>query len=180
MFTHAHAAASRKAVLVFVAVLGLYAQAFGIHLSANSTGHIIKDHGALHGSDVHSVNDFYDEWLSHVLGHVALILLTAFLYVRHASEASVDHSGPDAASLARIRRAGIAHGVTCFVFTVESGTAWMGFPWMIALQLIAGLRPRPPLHHFFLAHTRTTLVLLVAWAVYFWPAFPEFSDLRKF
>ena len=61
---------SRSENLLFLVLAVLWADGHGMHLAANSIGHLLKD---LAGSDVYTLTDFYDEVLSHYLWHFAVV-----------------------------------------------------------------------------------------------------------
>ncbi len=170
---------TRTAALLLV-LAALWTLGQGMHLAANSIGHLTR---ATPASDVHRLVNFFDEQLGHVLWHGATFALTTLLLAREALHGPMPASAPDApgprSAGARLPIAALLHGLTLFVIVVEGQTAWMGVPFAVGVALY-GLRAgrrvrgeRPILRFFSLAYG-TACVLFAAWGFY-WRGLPEFS-----
>jgi hypothetical protein len=164
--------AETVAFLVFSA---LWVEGQGMHLGANSIGHLI---GQFEGSDAQLLTHFYDEVLGHYLWHIGMVALTALLVWRQMAN-------PLASALASVRAeviSAIIYGFVYFIIVIEAGTVPLGLPFALILAL-AGLLSqrrgdlrRQPLTLFFAAAHALALVLFLIWFVRF-GGFPQFSEL---
>ena len=57
-------------IIVFFVLAAFWAEGQGMHLSANSIGHLLK---GMENSDIYKLTYFYDEVLSHYLWHFGII-----------------------------------------------------------------------------------------------------------
>lgn len=158
--------------IVFLVLATFWVAGQGMHLTANSIGHLLKE---MKSSDVYTLTKFYDEVLSHYFWHFGLVGLSALLIYRQWQHPFVgERSGLALATLA-----GFIHGFSYFVTVVEARTAPLGVPFAILVTvftLVWGrkkLREQPLLAFFFAAHLVAT-ILFAGWAVY-WGGLPEFS-----
>ena len=160
--------------LVFLVLAALWVQGQGMHLAANSIGHLLED---MAGSDASILTSFYDEVLSHYMWHLGVVGLSALLLIRQwQNPFTGERSSPGIVVLA-----GIIHGLTFFVIVVEGGTALLGIPFAITVT-IAGLvwgrlkLRQQPLLLFFLVSYVVALLFFAGWGIY-WGGLPEFSEL---
>lgn len=165
---------SQKEILVFLVLAALWVEGQGMHLVANSIGHLAQ---ALAGSDVETLTHFYDEVLSHYLWHLGLVGLSALLIYRQWKNPFVDQRSGLGFEIA----AGIIHGFNYFLTIVEAATTPLGVPFAIAVVLFTlvwgrqRLRQQPVLAFFFVAYLVACLFFL-GWGLY-WGGLPEFSKV---
>lgn len=167
-------AVTAREIVVFVLIAALWAQGQGMHLAANSIGHLLK---GMETSEAYALTHFYDEVLSHVLWHLAIIGMVVLMLWRQWRYPLRDMH----ASVVALLVAALIYGFTTFVTTVEAGTVLIGLPFSIAVVAFGAWRGRgrwreQPLLVFFAASYLLALVLLVAWGVY-WRGFPQFSEI---
>lgn len=165
---------SQKEMLIFLVLAAMWVEGQGMHLVANSIGHLTQ---ALAGSDVETLTHFYDEVLSHYLWHVGLVGLSALLIYRQwKNPFTQQRSG-----LGFEITAGIIHGFNYFLTIVEAATTPLGVPFALAVvifTLVWGrgrLRQQPVLAFFFVAYLVACLFFL-GWGLY-WGGLPEFSKV---
>jgi hypothetical protein len=155
---------NRKETIVFLLLAVLWVDGHGMHLSANSIGHLLE---SMKGSDVYKLTYFYDESLSHYLWHLGVLGLSVLLLYRQWWHPFVGEQGGVAWGVA----AGIFYGITFFLTTLEGNTLPMGIPFAAALTvwvLVRGrahLKEQPLLFFFFVGHL-VTLLALVSWFIY--------------
>lgn len=116
-------AAGLRAGVPFVLLSALWVEGQGLHLGANSIGHLLEGASA---SAAFTLTYFYDEVLSHYLWQLGIIGLSALL-VLHAWRTPPGvpfRLGLPAA-------AGALHGFTFFLIVVEGGTAPLGVPFAL-------------------------------------------------
>lgn len=160
--------------LAFMVLAAFWVQGQGMHLAANSIGHLLED---MTGSDATILTSFYDEVLSHYFWHLGVLGLSALLLIRQWQNPFTD----ERASLGLLLLAGIIHGLTFFVIVIEGGTALLGIPFaliVVVLGLVWGrnkLREQPLLF-FFLVSYIVAMLFFVGWGLY-WGGLPEFSEL---
>ncbi len=70
---------SLKENLIFLFIAAFWVVGHGMHLSANSIGHLLE---GTEGSDVYNLAYFYDEILSHYLWHFGIVGLSALVIFR--------------------------------------------------------------------------------------------------
>jgi hypothetical protein len=163
---------SGVSVLLFLALLGIWAEGQGMHLAANSIGHLLED---MHGSEAGQLTYAYDEVLSHYLWHAGVVGLAVLLVLRERAIASA----PTLPGRVAIGLSGALHGLLLFIIFVEAQTVPLGLPALALLALgilVLGRTPldRFPLRTFYLVAAGVGLLLLGSWGVY-WQGFPEFS-----
>lgn len=76
---HPRCSPSQKEMLVFLVFAVLWVQGQGMHLVANSIGHLTKPDSS---SEIEQLTYFYDEILSHYIWHFGLVGLSALLIYR--------------------------------------------------------------------------------------------------
>jgi hypothetical protein len=161
-----------KETLAFLILASFWVEGQGMHLSANSIGHLLK--GVTH-QDLHTLTYFFDENLSHYLWHFGMVGLSALLIYRHWRMPSIEKTGAWWAVIL----GGIIHGFNYFISIVEAQTAILGVPFAILTTLFMAiygrkkLKQRPLLTFFFIAYLVATL-FFTGWAIY-WGGLPEFS-----
>lgn len=165
-------APSPKETTVFLILAAFWVQGQGMHLAANSIGHLTA---SLAGSDVAALTHFYDEVLSHYLWHFGLVGLSALLIYRQWQHPFVGEKS----ALGYEFAAGILHGFNYFITVVEAATAPLGVPFallVLVFTLIWGrgsLRQQPILAFFFIAYL-VSILFFLGWGLY-WGGLPEFS-----
>ena len=163
-----------KSNLVFMIFVAFWVEGQGMHLAANSIGHLLK---GLEGSDIYNLTNFYDEVLSHYLWHFGIFGLSALVIFRQWRNPFT--KGQTISWL--LIFAGTIHGFSIFVMVVEAGTAPLGVAFTILLTLFVliwgrrSFNQRPVLLFFFVACIVATL-LFAGWGVY-WQGLPEFSKV---
>lgn len=163
---------STRETILFLIFAAFWVEGQGMHLSANSIGHLIASEPP---NDQYTLTHFYDEVLSHYLWHIGMFGLAALMIWRQMQNIFTTSFALRAEAIA-----GVIYGVVNFVITIEANTVPLGLPAAVLL-IIWGLSQRrqfrqQPLTAFLtIAHT-ITLVLYVIWYVRF-GGFPEFSDL---
>jgi hypothetical protein len=164
-------APSTAAFFVLVAV---WVEGQGMHLAANSIGHLLEGTPA---SEAAQLTYTYDEVVSHYLWHLGVVgLALLFLWQDHITQV------PDLAfGRARLIAAGVLHGLLLFIIFVEAQTVALGLPSVILIAasiLIADRAEigRRPVRLFYLVAALLALALLAGWGFY-WRGFPEFSAL---
>lgn len=165
---------SQREMLVFLILAALWVMGQGMHLAANSIGHLMEERTH---SDAYILTHFYDEILSHYLWHVGLVGLSALLLYRQWR-----NPFPGSSPTTRMTAAaGLIYGAMFFGVFVEGGTAFLGIPFM-ALSGLFGLAAgrkhwkTQPLLVFFLVSSLASLALFVSWAIY-WGGLPQFSEV---
>ena len=160
--------------VAFMVLAALWVQGQGMHLAANSIGHLLED---MTGSDAFVLTSFYDEVLSHYFWHLGVVGLSALLLIRQWQNPFTG----ERPSLGLLLLAGIIHGLTFFVIVIEGGTAFLGIPFAIIVILVGlvwgrdRLREQPLLFFFLVSYVVATL-FFAGWAIY-WGGLPEFSEL---
>jgi hypothetical protein len=160
--------------LAFMVLAALWVLGHGMHLAANSIGHLLEE---MTGSDAYVLTYFYDETLGHVLWHSGVMGLSALLLLRQWRN---PFSG-EKASLGLLLPAAIIHGLTFFVIVVEGGTALLAIPFAL-IVILAGLiwgrnkLREQPLLLFFLVSYVVAMLFMAGWGIY-WRGLPQFSEL---
>jgi hypothetical protein len=161
-------------MLLFMALAAAWAAGQGMHLSANSIGHLLGDAAA---SDAYKLTYFYDEDLSHFLWHAGVIGLSALILLRQWRN---PFSGP-AAGWPAILIAALLYGFTYFTMIIEGGTAVLGVPFALAVAvfgLVWGRKQfgQQPLTAFFVTAYWLATLLIIIWFI--WQGgLPEFSEV---
>jgi hypothetical protein len=160
--------------LFFVLFAAMWAEGQGMHLSANSIGHLLDETPL---NSPYQLTGFYDEKLSHYLWHIGIFALAAILiFVEWRQTENKNMIVPY-----QVIPAGIIHGLTLFLIIVEAGTVLLGIftaLLVVIIFLIWGkrrLREEPLIFFFFISFI-VTLIFCIGWAIY-WGGFPEFSDI---
>jgi hypothetical protein len=165
---------SVKCSIIFMVLTALWVEGQGMHLAANSIGHLL---GGLEGSDIYTLTKFYDEHLSHWLWHSGIIGLSTILIVRSWRHLYLGQES----KLTLETIAGIIYGITFFIAIVEGGTVPLGLPYTILVTLFGliwgrkVLRQQPILAFSTVGYGLGTL-LFIAWGIY-WGGFPQFSEV---
>ena len=160
--------------VAFTVLAALWVLGQGMHLAANSIGHLLKE---TTGTAAYVLTYFYDETLGHILWHSGAMGLSALLLIRQWQNPFTG----ERSSLGLLIAAGIIHGLTFFVIVVEGGTALLGIPFAI-IVILAGLiwgrgkLREQPLLLFFLVSYIVAMLFFAGWGIY-WGGLPEFSEL---
>lgn len=162
---------STRDTLLFLILGAAWVEGQGMHLSANSIGHLLQDAKT---TDVYTLTHFYDEILSHYLWHIGLVGLTALLIARQARRLFPP------ASILLERGAGVIYGLVYFIIVIEAGTVPLGLPFALIVGAL-GLRWRgrlrqQPVTAFFTAAHLIASILFLIWFLR-WGGFPQFSEL---
>lgn len=163
-----------RAGVPFMLLSALWVEGQGLHLGANSIGHLLEGVSA---SAAFTLTYFYDEVLSHYLWHLGIMGLSALLVVHAWRQASGQRF-----SLGLAGAAGVIHGFTFFLIVVEGGTAPLGVPFAVLIALFGMLRGRerlkgqPLLAFFFIAYLVAALFFL-GWFIYWGGRLPQFSQV---
>ncbi|WP_019508008.1 hypothetical protein [Pleurocapsa sp. PCC 7319] len=171
---HPRRSPNQKEMLVFLLFAALWVEGQGMHLVANSIGHLTS---ADSGSEVQQLTHFYDEILSHYIWHFGLAGLSALLIYRQWQNPFIKQRS----GLKFEITAGIIHGFNYFIDVVESATTILGVPFAVGVvifTLIWGrqhLRQQPILAFFFVSYLIACLFFL-GWGLY-WGGLPEFSEV---
>jgi hypothetical protein len=160
--------------LAFMVLAALWVEGQGMHLAANSIGHLLEE---MTGSDAFILTAFYDEVLSHYLWHLGVVGLSALFLIRQWQNPFTGERSP----LGLLVLAGIIHGLTFFVIVIEGGTALLGIPFALIVIVIALVWGRDklreqPLLLFFLISYIVAMLFFAGWGIY-WGGLPEFSEL---
>lgn len=165
----------RRMTIVFLLFAVVWVQGQGIHLAANSIGHLLKDSP---GTDGYALTHFFDEVLGHYLWHTGIVGMSGLLIWRHW------HPSFDAIRTPDIAVAGLGgaiYGATFFIITVEAATVQLGLPFaaialLTVLAKARGRLARQPVLCFFATAYAITILLLIVWGL-IWGGFPEFSEV---
>jgi len=162
------------AMIAFMVLAGAWASGQGMHLSANSIGHLLTE---IQGSNIDTLTHFYDEVLSHYIWHVGIVGLSALLITRQWKHPFDELP----TGLTWVVIGGLLYGLTYFLSIIEAGTAPLGIPFALAATAVIliwgrnSLRQKP-LVMFFLLGYLLALILFAAWAI-IWGGLPEFSEV---
>ena len=164
----------RNEMVAFMVLAAVWASGQGMHLSANSIGHLLQDSM---GAEINDLTYFYDETLSHILWHLGIIGLSALLVYRQWKN---PFSG-QTAKMAPLIIGGLLYGFTYFLSIVEGGTGLLGVPFalLITLFILIWARDRlnkMPVAAFFFSAYLLATILFAIWAIY-WGGLPEFSEV---
>lgn len=159
--------------VVFLILAALWIEGQGMHLAANSIGHLLPESA---GEDVNQLTHFYDEQLSHYMWHLGVVGLSALLIWRQWRYPFKN----ERSTLWLEGIAGILYGLTFFLIIVEGQTVLIGLPFAVIVAgagIIWGrkhLRQQPVLSFFWIAYILAA-VATIAWWIY-WGDLLEFSD----
>jgi hypothetical protein len=162
---------SIKASLVFMVFAGFWVLGQGMHLAANSIGHLTE---TMKGTDVYKLTYFYDETLGHYLWHCGVMGLSALLIVRQ--EKTTGAAGPVGLNIT----GGIIYGFVFFAMVNEGSTVPLGLPFSVLAVLLILLFRRSylkqPLTALFFTGYILALLLFAIWG--FWhQGFPGFFEV---
>ena len=173
----------RRGLVAFLVVAALWVEGQGIHLAANAIGDAFPHDAAeaFYQTVPGDLDLWLDEVVSHWMWHTAWVALS-ILMLASATRGSVGL--PDRTSVAAAA-AGLVHGATLFLVTVEGTTTLLGIPAAIltlAWCVLAGRRglTRQPVVTFFLVSTIGTLVGYVLWGALNRWTLTEFSKVGLF
>ena len=169
--------------MAFLVVSALWVEGQGIHLAANAIGDAFSHDAAevFYRTVPGDLDLWLDETLSHWMWHAAWVAL-AILLLAAATRGTVGR--PDRTSGTAVV-AGLVHGATYFLVSVEAATTLLGIPasiLILAWCLVAGRRGllRQPVVTFFLVSTIVTLLGYVVWGALNDWTLPEFSKVGLF
>jgi hypothetical protein len=160
---------------IFMILAALWVLGQGMHLAANSIGHLLSE---LANSDAKTLTNFYDEQLSHYMWHLGVIGLSALIAWRQWRN---PFSG-ERSTLWLEGISGLLYGFTFFLIIVEGQTAVIGLPFAVIVTVAGAIwgrkhfRQQPLLAFFWIGYLIATL-LFICWAIR-WCGLPEFSDPR--
>jgi len=166
--------ANMSGIVIFFIFAAFWAQGQGMHLSANSIGHLLY---GMEATDIYKLTYFYDEVLSHYLWHFGIIGLSAFLIFRQWQNPFTEEQ----ATLWPLILAGIIHGFTLFLIVIEAGTAPLGVTFAVLVVLFGLIWGRkkmgqqPLTTFFFISYTVATL-FFIGWGIY-WQGLPQLSEV---
>jgi len=172
----------RRGLIAFLVVAALWVEGQGIHLAANAVGDAFHDAAeAFYRTVPGDLNLWLDETLSHWMWHAAWVAISVLVLAAatRAHSPSADHMSATAAA------AGLVHGATFFLVSVEGVTTPLGIPasiLILAWGVVAGRRglTRQPVVTFFLVSTVMTLLGYVVWGALNDWTLPEFSKVGLF
>jgi hypothetical protein len=164
----------RRDTLIFLVIAALWVLGQGMHLAANSIGHLVTDPKT---SDLYRLTYFYDERLSHILWHGGILAMMFLLLSRQWRHPFTRESGGTALRVS----AGIIYGVTIFLAEIEGGTVAIGFPAATLVLLFGLLWGRKalasqPLLLFFFVACALLVACFTGWGIY-WGGWPEPSQV---
>ncbi len=160
-------------MIAFMVLAGVWAMGQGMHLSANSIGHLLTSASS---EDLQTLTHFYDEDLSHYLWHGGIVGLSALLIYRQWK----NPFSQNAAGIAGLVIASIIYGITFAAAIMEGGTAPLGVSFALIASLFILLKARnnlayEPLVRFFLVAYLLASVIFILWAVYWSLSCGQFS-----
>lgn len=160
-------------MVIFMVLAGTWASGQGMHLSANSIGHLLQE---MQDSDVYVLTYFFDEDLSHMIWHVGIIGLSALIIYRQWKDPFDEGSQIQPPIII----AGIIYGLTYALAILEGGTGVLGVPFAILataaiLILSRGLLNKEPLNLFFLVAYFLASIIFIAWSIYWSVSCVQFS-----
>jgi hypothetical protein len=165
---------TRVQTICFLALSALWVEGQGMHLAANSIGHLTE---SMTGTDLAALTHFYDEVLSHYMWHAAMMGLAALLIIR---QWQYPFRG-QRSDLGIEVGAGLLHGINYALMVLEGATTPMGVPFaVLAVVFIAALGRRSlremPMMVFFLVTFGLALLVFLAWGLY-WGGLVEPSSV---
>jgi hypothetical protein len=155
---------SQRLTLLFMALAAAWAAGQGMHLSANSIGHLLSD---MKDSDIYQLTGFYDEDLSHYVWHSGIVGLSALILIRQWRN---PFSG-STEGLGAVIAGGLVYGFTYAAAVLEAGTAPLGLSFAIivtAFGLIWGRRQfnHQPMTVFFVTGYALATLLFFVWLIW--------------
>lgn len=160
--------------IIFAVLAAFWVEGQGMHLAANSIGHLLK---GMETTGIYNLTIFYDEVLSHYLWHFGVVGLSAALIYRQWRNPFAERRTMTWAVIL----AGIIHGFSYFMITIEGATAPLGVTFSVLavlFMLIYGRKSltQQPIILFFLAAYLLAILLFAGWGIY-GGGLPEFSDV---
>ncbi len=161
-------------MLPFLILSALWVDGHGMHLAANSIGHLIDEGPAANAAG--QLTYFSDEVLGHYLWHIGLIGLAVLLVA-----AEWPHPVRALPSTWALSVAAFIYGVAFFLIVDEGQTAPLGLPFVALFSVWGFIFGRKqlgshPLLTFFLVSSVIATLLFAAWGIY-WGGLPEFSEV---
>jgi hypothetical protein len=152
--------------ILFVILAALWVEGQGMHLSANSIGHLIEGQT----SDLNTLTFFYDEVLSHYLWHLGVVGLAILLVARQWRYPLVEGKMSRGSRVLTIL-AGILHGFTLFAIFIEGGTALLGIPFTLIFAVVVLIwgwnkLKDQPLVLFYFVSCLVGFLFLAGWGLY--------------
>ena len=170
---------STAGLIIFVVFAAFWASGQGMHLAANSINNFLG-HQKLQAVDIYTLTNFYDETLSHYIWYIGIFGLSALLIFRQWKNPFTGKAAP----LWPVIAAGIIHGISLFLITMEGNTWLLGIPFAALVFLFMILKARQqvdqkPLVLFFLISGGLVILIFVVWLSLFgWPP-PEPMEALK-
>jgi hypothetical protein len=164
---------SIKSNLIFMVFAAFWVLGQGMHLSANSIGHLTE---GMKGTSIYNLTEFYDETLGHYLWHFGMIGLSGLLIYRQRNNPISEIKEMPWINII----GGAIYGFVFFAMIVEGSTVPMGLPFaVLAVFFILFLSGRgkikQPLNLFFLTGYSVALLLLAIWGIWH-HGFPGFFE----
>jgi hypothetical protein len=173
----------RRGLVAFLVLAALWVEGQGIHLAANAIGDALPHAAAaaFYQTVPGDLDLWLDEVLSHWMWHVAWVGVS-ILMLAAATRGTLER--PDRTSVTAVV-AGLVHGATFFLVSVEGATTLLGIPASILILAWCVLdgrrgRQRNPVVTFFLVSTVVTLLGYVVWGALNDWTLPEFSKVGLF
>ncbi len=179
----------RGGLVAFVVLAALWAEGQGIHLAANAIGDAFpEDAREIFYKTVPGDLAFWlDEVLSHWMWHAAWVGLAILMLAAatRGTAATRDAAAPSLRTSRTAVAAGLVHGATFFVVSVEGVTTLLGIPatiLILAWCLVEARRGllRQPVVTFFVVSTVVTLLGYLAWGAWNDWTLPEFTKVFDF
>jgi hypothetical protein len=150
--------------LPFLIAAAVWVEGQGMHLAANSIGHLLE---GFESSLAFELTFFYDEVLSHYLWHLGVIGLAALIVHRQWNAKQAGENIPRGILVL----CWVLYGFTFSAILLEAKTTALGIPFLLILvgvMLLWGREKRrnQPLLTFFFGASLFSLMLLSAWWLY--------------
>jgi hypothetical protein len=172
----------RIGLVAFLVIAAVWIEGQAIHLAANAIGDAVPPAAvdAVVRTESGDLTHWLDETLSHWMWHVGWVALSVLLL----AAASRNQVAPAAGTSITAAAAGVVHGVTFFVVTVEAVTTLLGIPASIVMLVWSASLARRgvagrPVALFFLATSIVTLFGYVGWAATHGGTLPEFTNVMS-
>ena len=170
----------RMGFLAFLIVAVVWIEGQAIHLATNAIGDAVPPDAleAFLQTAPGDLAHWFDEELGHWMWHVAWAALSVLML----AAASRAPATPAARTSITAAVAGVVHGATFFIVTVEGVTALLGIPASIGLLAWSAYLARPglagrPVVVFFLVSSIVSLVGYIGWAALNGGTLPEFTKV---
>jgi hypothetical protein len=163
-----------KESLVFMVLAAFWVLGQGMHLAANSIGHLLEN---LPAGPASELAGFYDETLSHYLWHFGVIGLSAVIIYNRSRSTFTEGR----AAAWPVIVGGIIYGFTYFAIIIEGATTPLGVTFAVLAVLFILFRGRKnlkqqPVLGFFLIAYLLAIIFFAGWGIY-WKGLPEFSQI---